>query len=91
MLQKKPPCSPFRFGEAGQQLQGLQPPPDLLLGAAQHPERGVGNKDAPLGNISAKTYLLKMDLKVIKKKKLGRRKPEASSPSKHAGGVLHLA
>lgn len=51
----------------------------------------MGNKDAPLGNTAAKTYLLKMDLKVIKKIKRGWRKPEASSPFKHAGGVLHLA
>lgn len=50
----------------------------------------MGSKDAPLGNISTKTYFLKTELKVIKKIKLGRRKPQTSSPFKHAGGVSLL-
>lgn len=40
----------------------------------------MGSKEAPLGNVSAKTYLLKAILKVIKKIKFSRRKPEAFFP-----------
>lgn len=49
----------------------------------------MGSKEAPLGNVSAKTYLLKAILKVIKKIKFSRRKPEAFFPHSNLQEKLH--
>ena len=57
------------------------------------PRRGAGSKDAPPGNISAKTYLLKAILEAIKKINFSRRKPEAFFPiqtCKRNGTNAHL-